>query len=181
MAEQRRVYLRGNSWVVPVPRPVRDHLRILHGGHLYWHVGPKGEAMVTVGPRRIGGKPPGLSLERDLDAARKEIERLRRKAQARPQALLQEDAYAVAQKVAGLLMTQLVKLDSIDALLKDVHTRLPYRRLAPRPRRVVTAGDVSKVGAVEESPSPSGPPPAEGLPGGADTSEAKPPGVPLES
>lgn len=136
MGEQRRVFRHGNSWVIPVTRRVRAHLAVLDGGDLFWHLGPRGEAIVTKGDHRIGGKPPGQRLEKDLEQAQRTIERLRRQLAARPEAVYNEGV----NEGRMAHMAELVKLGAqLDALQREVHdvaTRLPYRRQGvKRPRQ----------------------------------------------
>jgi len=77
--QQRRVRRVGTSWVVPVPARVREHFGWKEGGTAYWHlVGPR-EAVLSPNARRVGGKPYGAALEKDLRDAREHIERMKRK------------------------------------------------------------------------------------------------------
>lgn len=178
MADQRRVGRVGNSWRVAVPRSVREHLGLLHGGDVYWHLGPKGEAYFTVGPRRVGGKPPGLDLAPQLEGARREIERLRARVQARPEALAHQEANAIYMQAIGVAFKQLPwvgelfeRLDRIEAWMPQ-RARWTRRRVRSRARPVVSAGS----GDAPSSPSSS----SSSVPidGGAEASGAEPPGLP---
>jgi hypothetical protein len=155
MGEQRRIYLRGNSWVVPVPRVVRRHLARLTGGDLFWHVGPKGEAFVTTGQHRIGGKPPGARLDRDLTAALAQIERLQTRLAARPQHVINEgvaQGWAQAIRHAGLGP---VWASRIEARLEEIAravAQLPGARHRQRAARAATT--VPAPVLAEQPPAP---------------------------
>jgi len=171
MGEQRRVYMHGNSWVIPVTRRVRAHLRVLEGGDLFWHLGPKGEAIVTRGTHRIGGKPPGARLEKDLEQAHRTIERLRRQVAARPDAVYNEGVNEGRTRHMGELVKLGQQLDALQADVRELAARVPYRRHPVR-------GAASSRSAPKEQPSPSAPSSSSEIDGGADTSGAAPPGVP---
>ena len=77
MAEQRHVYRVGTSTVVALPAAVRAHLAITRGDAVYWHVTRGKEAVLSPRAERVGGRPEGLALARQLEAALKENARLR--------------------------------------------------------------------------------------------------------
>lgn len=137
MSEQRRCAKRGNSWVVPVPRAIRDHLGVLRGGDLYWHRGAKGEAHITTGSARIGGKPPGRRLEKDLAAALAHIERLERRLGARPKAVYNEGVNEGVSMMMQTVVALGAKLDRLTDEVRAVQERIPFPRRTPRstPRR----------------------------------------------
>jgi len=174
MGEQRRVALRGTSWVVPVPRVVRRHLGILRGGDLYWHVGPKGEAFVTISDRRIGGKPPGARVARDLTAALSHIERLEHRLAARPTAVYNEGVNEGRTRHLGELIKLGVQLDTLTAEVRALAERLPFTRRTRSARG-------ARARSVDVIPTPVLSSPAVPTYGGADTSGAEPPGVPLSA
>jgi hypothetical protein len=134
MGEQRRIGRRGNSWVVPVPRAIRAHLRRLDGGDVFWHLGAAREAHVTSGAQRIGGKPPGARLDRDLDQARREIERLRARIAARPTAVYNEGVNEGRMQHMGELVKLGAALDTLIAEVRALADRLPFTRRT-RPAR----------------------------------------------
>jgi antitoxin component of MazEF toxin-antitoxin module len=100
MAEQRHVYRVGTSTVVAIPLRVRAHLAIKRGDAVYWHVVRGAEVVLSPRAERIGGRPEGLTLARQLDAALKEVARLRDRDQARDRTLFAEGY------VAGQAATQ---------------------------------------------------------------------------
>lgn len=135
MADQRRMRRVGTSWVIPVSLAVRDHLKLKHATDLYWHLAGPREAVLTPHPQRIGGKPAGAGLVKELAAARAEIERLRAKLNARPVRVFNEGASMGAAAVLrqtvpieGALGAINERLDRIEAAL----ARMPWAR---RPRR----------------------------------------------
>jgi len=147
MRDDRRVYRVGNSWVIPIPLAVRRHLGVVQGGALTWHVGPQGQAEVTVGLKRIGGKPPGQKLERELAAAERRIALLTRQLQARPAAVLNEGYNAGRMAHMGELIKLGAQLDQVIRRLDELTARIPYRRRGQGPRPVLVAGDVATGGA----------------------------------
>ena len=165
MPEQRQVYRAGNSLVVALPLSVREHLRIEPGETVYWHLVRGSEAIIGKRPRRVGGGPEGIALQKQLDAARAEIERLRRKLGARPRKVLGEGishGFSVAMRAEGSLVNVLV---AIEHRLDTIEARLPMRR---RDRH----------GPNRPTPSPSAPPSSDVSAGEAVTPGAAPPGHP---
>jgi antitoxin component of MazEF toxin-antitoxin module len=165
MPEQRQVYRAGNSLVVALPLSVREHLRIEPGESVYWHLVRGAEAIIGKRPRRVGGGPEGIALQKQLDAARVEIERLRRKLGARPRKVLGEGishGWSVAMRAEGSLVNVLV---AIEHRLDTIEARLPLRQ---RGRRV----------AVVPTPALAPPPSSPSSSGEAVTPGAKLPGHP---
>ncbi len=137
MADQRRMRRVGNSWVIPVSRTVRRHLKVAHARDLYWHLAGPREAVLTPHPQRVGGKPAGIGLAKDLEAARAEIERLRAKLAARPARVFNEGASMGAAAVMrqtipieGALGAINERLDRIQEAL----ARMPWARRGTRRR-----------------------------------------------
>jgi hypothetical protein len=167
MADQRRMRRVGNSWVIPVSSSVRRHLKVTHARDLYWHLAGPREAVLTPHPQRVGGKPAGAGLEKDLEGARAEIARLRQRLAARPLRVFNEGASMGASAVLrqtvpidGALNAMNDRLDRIeDALARMPWARRAHRERAPRakaarPVEVVDAPVlVASDGApVEQSP-----------------------------
>jgi len=137
MADQRRMRRVGNSWVVPVSLRVREHLKVTHARDLYWHLAGPREAVLTPHPQRVGGKPAGVGFEKDLEAARAEIARLREKLRARPLRVFNEGASMGASAVLrqtvpieGALGAINERLDRIE----DALARMPWARRGRRSR-----------------------------------------------
>jgi hypothetical protein len=137
MADQRRMRRVGNSWVVPVSLSVRHHLKVTHARDLYWHLAGPREAVLTPHPQRVGGKPAGVGLEKDLEAARAEIARLRERLRARPLRVFNEGASMGASAVLrqtvpieGALGAINERLDRIE----DALARMPWARRGRRAR-----------------------------------------------
>ena len=179
MSDQRRVYRVGNSWVVPVPRRLRAALGRLEGGDIYWHYGRGGEAVVSANAQRIGGRPPGLGLQKEVDRLRRENTRLRRRLQARPIAARHEQEAAIYEQAIGVAFRELPWVADLFARLDRIEAWMPQRARRRR-RAVVAAGDVTHVHAPDECPSPSPFSSAAVLDGGDAASGAAPPGRPAE-
>ena len=159
MSEQRRCARRGNSWVVPVPRAIRQHLGVVHGGDLFWHFGPKGEAYVTNGRARIGGKPPGQRVEKNLAEARRTIERLERRLRNRPSVTFNEgvaEGFAISQRE---LVRVGAGLESLVREVRELGDRIPFRprRHVSRARSVQTVSVDALAAAHAPAPEPSSP------------------------
>jgi len=141
MGEQRRIARRGNSLVVPVPRAIRAHLNRLDGGDVFWYIARKGEAVVSTAARRVGGKPLGARLDRDLGQALREIERLRGRLAARPAAIYNEGVNEGRTRHLGELIKLGAQLDTLTAAVRALDARLPFSARAraqppTRPRSV---------------------------------------------
>jgi antitoxin component of MazEF toxin-antitoxin module len=139
MAEQRHAYRVGNSVVVALPKRVREHLGVEVGEQLYWYTTRPQEAVVTKRAQRTGGHPEGLALQRQLDAARAEIEVLRRKLAGRDQRVLHEGksvGWAEASRYYAKLEGDIA---AVRELVQSIAARLPFRR---RPRARALAAQV---------------------------------------
>jgi hypothetical protein len=177
---QRRVYLFGHSWVVAVPKRVRDHLRMRSGGYVYWHLTGPREALLTRTEQRIGGKPPGLDLADELRAAHREVDRLKRKLAERPQRVFNQGTsagYSAAARIGFAFDATLRDLRAEVRALHDEVARLTGRPVARRPpRRPRRARGVEVVRLPDAIPSPSPAPSSEVSGGdaasGGDTPQA---------
>jgi hypothetical protein len=123
--------------VVPVSLSVRRHLKVTHARDLYWHLAGPREAVLTPHPQRVGGKPAGVGLEKDLESARAEIARLRQKLAARPLRVFNEGA----SMGASAILRQTVPIDgALGAInerldrIEDALARMPWARRARRER-----------------------------------------------
>jgi len=137
MADQRRMRRVGNSWVVPVSLAVRRHLKVTHARDLYWHLAGPREAVLTPHPQRVGGKPAGVGLAKDLEAARAEIARLREKLAARPLRVFNEGASMGASAVLRQTVPIEGALGAINERLdrmEEALARMPWARRARRQR-----------------------------------------------
>jgi hypothetical protein len=157
--QQRRVRKVGNSWVVPVPARVRKHFRWKRGGTAYWHLTGPREAVLTPHPTRVGGKPYGDALEKDLRDARRDAERLRRKMQERPLRVFNQgraQGWTDALRQRGPLTDSLAAIRSALEMMAAELRRLGLSpRLARRRRAPTRARPVEAVTLPDEIPSPS--------------------------
>jgi antitoxin component of MazEF toxin-antitoxin module len=181
MPEQRYVYRVGTSHVVALPPRVREHLGILAGDSVHWHLVRGKEAVLSTKAQREGGRPEGLALTRQLEATRTELERLRRRVAARPLRVMHEGVGIGVHQAMESLFPVEDRLRAIEEALEDLRARLPFRRRYPRapaPRSGESPVAAGSVDAIPLSDPPSTP---EVVDGGADTSGAEPPGVPRET
>jgi bifunctional DNA-binding transcriptional regulator/antitoxin component of YhaV-PrlF toxin-antitoxin module len=181
MPELRHTRRVGTSIVVALPRSIRHHVGIERGDLVYWYTTRTGEAVLSKHAKRTGGHPEGLALRRQLEEARAEVERLRRKSGARPLAVFHEGYTEGRMAHMGELIKLGVKLDALAAEVHALRTGAPRTARARRSRTVVTVGDVSDVGAPPTSTPPSNPSPPGPDEQGAATSGEHPPGGPPEN
>lgn len=77
MKVRRKVVARKNQWLVALPSELKRHLALVPGVDVWWHIGKKGQATLTLTGRVRPGQHPE---EEDCSACanyRKELERLR--------------------------------------------------------------------------------------------------------
>jgi hypothetical protein len=163
--QQRRVRKVGNSWVVPVPARVRRHFRWKRGGTAYWHLTAPREAVLTPHATRIGGKPYGDALEKDLRDARREVERLQRKLAERPLRVMNQgtnQAFMVTQKIGYVFDARLRAVhDELAAIRAELGMRAKAGPRVRRPRRAPRSRPVESLALPDAIPSPSPSPSSE--------------------
>lgn len=147
--KQRRLYRAGNSWVVAVPKWVRKAVGRAKGGHVYWHVGPRGSVGLTGSPERVGGRPPGEALQQQIERLERENTKLRRRLRARPLAVFNEGASAGASAVLRQTVTASGDIAAMLDRLKRIEEQLGRMPWARRTRRERTARH-----QVEQAPAP---------------------------
>ena len=142
MPEQRRPYRVGTSIVVALPLAVRTHLGLEPGQEVYWHLVRGKEVVLALTAERKGGHPEGLKLQKELAAARRECERLRRKAYARPEKAVN---MGIAHGWAQAMRQNTEAFDLMkwmETRFDDLAARIPFRRRPGRPAR--SDGPVSR-------------------------------------
>jgi len=127
MAEQRKVYRVGTSIVVAIPREVRAHLRLRPGQKVYWHLVRGKEAVVALTDAREGGRPEGLKLRSELDAALREIARLQRKLSARPERAVNIGIAHGWQQAMRQNTETLDLMKWLESRFDDLAARIPFR------------------------------------------------------
>lgn len=78
MKVRRTVVARKNQWLVALPSELKRHLSLVPGAEVWWHIGRKGQATLTVTGRV---RPGRHRAEEDCHACAKyrtELDRLRR-------------------------------------------------------------------------------------------------------
>lgn len=181
MPEQRHIYRVGTSVVVALPPRVREHLGVHIGDAVHWHLVRGQEAVLSVKAERVGGRPEGLALTRQLEAARTEIERLRRRLAVRPLRVLHEGVGVGVHQAMESLFPVEDRLRAIEEALEDLRARLPFRRRyarGPSSRPDAAASSPRPVDAIP-LPDPSSSPVVSA--GEAGTPGVQPPGAPPEN
>jgi len=87
---RREVRVKRGSWLVSLPRFIRDRLRLTEAGPVYWHRGRPGEVVMTLTEKRHPGAPDTKGLVRDLADAHRTIERLRQRDEAKLRSMYAE-------------------------------------------------------------------------------------------
>jgi hypothetical protein len=162
----------GYGWIISLPPEVRRHLKVTEPVYLHWHLARRGEAVLTVASQRRAGRPDVTRVTKKLAEAERQIDVLRRRGESRDRAMYAEGYHHGYTQAAERLVQPHGPSAERGRRRRLYAWAFPRVADAPVHAGVVTVGDVSKVGVPEESPSPSGPPPAEDRPGGADASGA---------
>jgi len=144
----RRVARRKGQQLIALAPEVRARLGVIPGQWLYFHLGRKGEVVLSTSPARAGGQPPTAALENDLRAAREQIAHLEARLRGWPLAELRAGA---AQGVLQSLKTMEYpggSLYEIARALDDIRAALKLRRVTPRaPRQRAPVRQVETVDA----------------------------------
>lgn len=151
MPDQRKAYRHGNSLVVALSAKVQAHLGVRPGHEVYWHLVRGKEVVLALTAERKGGHPEGLALRKRVEELEREVDRWRRKAQARPDHAINTGiAHGWAQAMRqNTEMVDLVKY--LDGRFDDLAARIPFRRRPGRPARP-PAAEVTR--EVETMPAP---------------------------
>lgn len=90
MPEQRHIVRLGRSLVVVIPPRLIKHLGVSRGAEVYLFRVRRKEVVLSASAVRKGGHPEGLTLERQLGAAEKELALLRQRNEARDRSMYAE-------------------------------------------------------------------------------------------
>lgn len=141
----RRIARRKGQHVVALPPEVRDRLEVIPGQWLYFHLGRKGEVVISPNVVRPGGQPPTASLEEALARERAKNARLTAQLAEVAPAARNRAWHELAAKKFSLQMKGLPVLDSINERLRRLEDQLgvrrgpwSYRVTRARPRKVET-------------------------------------------
>lgn len=74
----RHVVARKDQWLVALPAELRRHLKLVPGVTVWWHIGAKGRATLTLSGRTGAGRPTTEEDCRTCAKYREELDRLRR-------------------------------------------------------------------------------------------------------
>lgn len=179
MRIDRKVIARKDQLLVAIPAAVRDHLGVVGGARVYWHVAAKGSAALTASGRYVGGRPRADADCSSCGKYRAELLRVRN--------LLRGSHVGDYNTAFGQGYMQGVKSvpiwrGGVDRLYDEMHDVRGLLaglvvRLGPRGGRPRKAAP--SPGAPDVSPSIPDPPSPGAIDGGAEASGAEPPGLPL--
>ncbi len=124
----RRITKRKGQQLIALPPDVRERLGVIPGQWLYFHLGRKGEVVVSTSPARAGGKPPTAALEEELTRARARIADVERKRAGDVEAARGAAWMAVALKRLRVELKGLPVLDAINDRLRAIEAQLGIRR-----------------------------------------------------
>src|SRR6266508_1748191 len=142
----RRITKRKGQQLIALPPDVRERLGVIPGQWLYFHLGRKGEVVVSTSPARAGGKPPTAALEEELTRARARIADVERKRAGDVEAARGAAWMAVALKRLRVELKGLPVLDAINDRLRAIEAQLGIRRGEGRGGGV-SRGRASQTGA----------------------------------
>lgn len=145
----RRITRRKGQQLVALPPEVRDRLGVIPGQWLYFHLGRKGECVISTSPARAGGQPPTASLERDLQAARERVAYLEKRIEGGSLATLREGAAQGVLQALKAMDYPGGTLFEIGRTLDDIRAALG---LTPRLRRARRAREAKR--PTETAPAP---------------------------
>ncbi len=181
MRIERTLTKRPDRMQVSVPAAVRDHLGLVPGGRLYWHVVRRGVVAVTASGHVVAGRRMTSADCSQCAAYRAEVLKLRQQLQTSMLPSLHEVTNAAVMQATRLTIPLGGRLAAVEELLREVLVRLgfpPRRHHAPRLR----SPRAPRGAEVVPAPLLSSPPPFEvEVERGADTSGQPAPGVPLEA
>lgn len=132
MKLDRHVIERKRQLLVPIPPEVRDHLGVIGGARVWWHIARSGLVAMTTTGRSYAGRPRTSADCSACAKYRKELDRLRRELRERstatPAQLFRQGYMQAVGKYGNLA-------DRIEAqreMLRDI--RVLLRELVTRPR-----------------------------------------------
>lgn len=172
MKIERHVVARKNQFLVALPAEVRDHLSLVPAAKVYWHVGRKGQVILTVSGRSRGGRP---AKDEDCLACKRyrdELDRLRRELRVSRGGTPREwwrQGYARANSDLGNVKAE------VQMCVRILQQLLRERRYAQGPRRDFGGREVRP--GPDHYPPPPPPRPSPSASGGADTSGGEAPQV----
>jgi hypothetical protein len=154
----RRVARRKGQQLIALPPDVRARMGVIPGQWLYFHLGRKGEVVLSTSPARAGGKPPTAALEEELTRARARIDELERKLAGGFEAARHDAWHELAAARFRVELKGLPILDAINDRLRRIEDALGQRR-GPWSYRAKRAGRPT-----ETAPGPDTYPPPDPSP-----------------
>jgi len=166
----RHVVARKNQWLVALPSEVRQHLSLVPGASVYWHISQRGRVALTVSGKLTGGR-----AREDADCPscakyRAELDRLRHE-------LREGEAATPGQWFRSALASTERALfwDLAELAAWARSQRTAQRQGGRRPgRRAGSSGQSRVSGPAAQRHAPD-PPPSSESSGGADASGAASP------
>lgn len=133
MRIDRKVIQRKDSLLVAIPAAARDHLGLVGGARVWWHIGAKGRLTLTVNGRAGAGRPTRSEDCPSCAKYRAELIRLRQAHAVRDVPTYNtavREGWHQAMEHYGSLPD---RLDAQREMLRDI--RVLLRELVTRPRR----------------------------------------------
>jgi len=141
----RRITKRKGQQLVALPPELRERLGVIPGQWLYFHLGRKGEVVISTSAARAGGKPPTAGLEEELAQVRARLA-LREKQLAESAPAARRQAWLdLAMGKLAIELRGLPVLGAMNDRLRRIEDQLgirrgpwTYRAQRRRPRDVET-------------------------------------------
>lgn len=133
MKLDRHVIERKRQLLVPIPPEVRDHLSVVGGARVWWHIARSGLVVMTTTGRSRAGRPRTSADCAACGKYRAELDRLRRELRERSSATpaqLFRQGYMQAVSKYGDVAD---RMDAQREMLRDI--RVLLRELVTRPTR----------------------------------------------
>jgi hypothetical protein len=124
----RRITKRKGQQLVALPPEVRTRMEVIPGQWLYFHLGRKGEVVLSTSPARAGGQPPTATLEVALSKARARIDELERKLAGGFEAARRDVWNELAASRFRVQLKGVPALDAINDRLRRIEDQLAIRR-----------------------------------------------------
>lgn len=176
----RHVVARKKQHLVALPAQLLAHLGLTPGVMVWWHIGKKRQATLTVSGRVRGGRP---AIDEDCPTCAKlraEIDRYRRELREGEAATAGQYFKAGYMRALGDVGNVKYDVEVALTLLKEVLARLPARGVGREPSSKRARARTETAPGPDHYPPPHSPRAPDVVGQGAATSGRSAPGGPLE-
>ena len=160
MRIDRKVIKRKDSLLVAIPAAARDHLGLIGGARVWWHIGAKGRLTLTATGRARGGRPTKGEDCPHCAKLRAELMRIRQAYSVRDvptyNTAVREGWHHAIEwygSVADELAVQRETLRDLRVLVRELVTRFPSALPDPA-RKSTRSGAAAHVHSPDPLPSP---------------------------